>query len=262
MPNFAANLSTMFNEVSFMDRFSAAARNGFRAVEFLFPYEYSPQAIAAKLSDNGLKLALFNLHPGNHAAGERGIACLPGREQEFAASVDKAIAYAKVLGNTHVHAMAGIVPEGADRAELERVYLANMKNAAAHCAQHGLTICLEPINQRSMPGYFLARQDQAARYIDALGASNVVLQFDFFHVQMEEGCVSYKFREFFPIIGHCQIAGVPDRHEPDTGEICYSHVFDLMDSLGYSGYVGCEYIPAADTENGLGWFSAWKHTQK
>ena len=259
MPNFAANLTFMFTELPFTERFAAAAKAGFTAVEYLFPYDYTPEAIADLLRANGLTQALFNLHAGDWAGGERGISCLPGREKEFAASVEQAAAYAKVIGNTRVHAMASLVPDGADRMEMERTYLANIKFAAAKLAEHGLTLCLEPINQRSMPGYFLNRQDQAVRYISTIGAPNIMLQFDCFHVQMEEGCVSLKFKEYFPLIGHCQIAAAPDRHEPDTGELCYSHIFSLMDSLGYSGYVGCEYAPAGKTEDGLGWFAPWKN---
>jgi len=258
MPNFAANLTCLFTELPFMERFAAAARAGFRAVEFLFPYAYTVESIAAELRNNALTLVLFNMPPGDWETGERGLACLPGREKEFAAGVDAAIAYARVLGNTRVHAMAGIMPVGTDAAELERTYLANIAAAAEKCAAHGLTMCLEPINRRSMPGYFLTRQEQAVRYIQTVGAPNLVLQFDFFHVQMEEGCVSLKFRELLPFIGHCQIAGIPGRHEPDTGELHYAYIFDQMDALGYAGYTGCEYNPAAGTENGLGWFAPWR----
>ena len=258
MPNFAANLTCLFTEQPFLERFAAAAQSGFSAVEFLFPYAVAPERIAQELRNNRLTPALFNMPPGDWDAGERGIACLPGRENEFLAGVEKAIAYARVIGNERVHAMAGLVPQGADVAELESTYCANIAAAAGKCAEHGLTVCLEPINQRSMPGYFLSRQEQAVRYIQRIAAPNVVLQFDCFHVQMEEGSVSLKFQEFLPFIGHCQIAGVPDRHEPDTGELWYSHLFSLFDSLGYSGFVGCEYNPASDTQSGLGWFAPWK----
>lgn len=257
MPNFAANLSMMFTEYPFLDRFAAAAKAKFSAVEYLFPYEYDPELLTAKLREHGLTQALFNLPPGDWAAGERGIAALPGREKEFAHSVDVAIRYATVLGNAKVHAMAGLIPEGADRAEMERVYLANTKSAAQKLARHGLGLCLEPINHRSMPGYFLHRQNQAAGYIERIGEPNVTLQFDFFHVQMEEDWVTEKFRELFPIIGHCQIAGVPDRHEPDSGELCYNHLLSFMDAMGYDGFVGCEYTPAGHTEDGLGWLAAY-----
>ncbi len=258
MPNFAANLTMMFADSPFLERFARAAKAGFTAVEYLFPYEYPAEQLAAALKANGLTQALFNMPAGNWNNGERGIAALPGREEEFATSVDVAITYAKALGNKHIHCMAGIVPQGVSKSDAETAYIANITLAAQKLAQHNLTLCIEPINLRSMPGYFLHRQDQAVQYIEKIGTSNITLQFDFFHVQMEEGCVTLKFKEFFNYIGHCQIAGIPDRHEPNTGELCYDHMFTLMDSMGYSGFVGCEYNPAGVTEDGLGWFSAYK----
>lgn len=255
MPNFAANLSMMFGEVPFRERFAAAARCGFTAVEYLFPYEYAPAELSDLLRANGLTQALFNLSAGDFAAGERGLACLPGREAEFMDSVGQGIEYARALGNSRIHIMAGIVPQGVDMAELEATYKQNIRAAARLFAKHGLTVCVEAINQRSMPGYFLRNQAQAARYAADMGEPNVRLQFDVFHVQMEEGCVALKLREFLPIIGHIQIAGVPDRHEPDTGEINYTYIFELLDELDYSGFVGCEYAPAAHTAAGLSWFT-------
>lgn len=257
MPNFAANLTMMFTEHPFLERFAAAKKCGFKAVEFLFPYAYSPEELAAQLHEHGLTQALFNLPPGDWEAGERGIACLPGREAEFLQGVEQGIRYAKALKNTRVHAMAGLLPADLPFAQAESIYIANITKAAAMLAPHGLTLCLEPINHRSMPGYFLNRQGQAAEYIKAIGAANIKLQFDVFHVQMEEGCVALKLQEFFPITGHYQIAGVPERHEPDTGEINYSYLFALMDSLGYTGFVGCEYNPAAATADGLGWLKKY-----
>lgn len=262
MPRFAANLSTMFTEYPFAERFARAAEAGFEAVEFLFPYAYAAENLAALLRENGLSQVLFNMPPGNWEAGERGIACLPGREEEFAEGVEKALAYASVLGCPRVHAMAGIMPEGAPFELLEKTYKANVKKAAERCAAAGVTLCLEAINRRSMPGYFLATQAQAAGYIAETGLPNVKLQFDFFHVQMQEGCVALKFREYFDIIGHCQLAGVPDRHEPDGGELDYGYLFRLADSLGYRGWIGCEYIPADGTAAGLGWFAKARSLQK
>lgn len=257
MPNFAANLTMMFTEHSFMDRFAAAARAGFKAVEYLFPYPYAASELAAKLREHNLTQALFNLPPGDWDKGERGMACLPGREAEFAAAVEKGIAYAKILGNTRVHAMAGMVPTGISHDVLESTYKQNMVVAAKMLAAHGLTLCLEPINQRSMPGYFLRTQAQAVKYIKEMGQPNITLQFDVFHVQMEEGCVALKWKEFLPYIGHCQIAGVPERHEPDTGEINYDYIFATIDASGYQGFIGCEYNPAGDTAAGLGWLQKY-----
>lgn len=257
MPTFAANLTMMFTEHGFMDRFAAAARCGFKAVEYLFPYPYEPGALAEKLREHGLKQALFNLPPGNWEEGERGMACLPGRDEEFVAAVEKGIQYAKALGNTRVHAMAGMTPTGVPYDVLESTYKQNISVAARMLAPHGLTLCIEPINQRSMPGYFLRTQGQAVQYINDMGQPNIKLQFDVFHVQMEEGCVALKWKEFLPHIGHCQIAGVPERHEPDTGELNYDYIFSMMDKSGYQGFVGCEYNPAGDTAAGLGWLKKY-----
>ena len=257
MPRFAANLTMMFTEVPFLQRFAEAARCGFKAVEYLFPYAWPAEDLDALLREHQLTQALFNLPPGDWDKGERGMACLPGREAEFLAAVEQGIAYAKVLGNTRVHAMAGLMPANVPHDVLESTYKNNVAKAAQMLAPHGLTLCLEPINHRSMPGYFLHTQGQAARYISALGQPNIALQFDVFHVQMEEGCIALKWKEFLPIIGHCQIAGVPQRHEPDTGEINYAYLFQLMDDTGYKGFVGCEYNPAGDTAAGLGWLKPY-----
>jgi len=255
MPRFAANLSTMFTEYPFEERFAHAARAGFPAVEFLFPYEYEPEKLTALLKENNLVQVLFNMPPGDWAKGERGMAALPGREAEFAANVDIAVRYAKALNCPRVHAMAGIILAGLDKAEAERTYKGNIKLAAAKLAEHGLELCLEAINQRSMPGYFLNTIGRTAAYIKEIGAPNVKVQFDYFHVQMQEGCVSLKFKEFFDLIGHCQLAGAPERHEPDTGELNYSYLFAQADALGYKGHIGCEYNPAKGTAEGLGWLA-------
>ncbi|CAK7055627.1 MAG: 2-oxo-tetronate isomerase [Desulfovibrio sp.] len=257
MPRFAANLSMMFTEYPFEERFARAAKAGFTAVEYLFPYEYEPDVLAALLRENNLTQVLFNMPAGDWAAGERGYAALPGREDEFEKSIETALGYAKALQCPRVHMMAGIAPKNVLFETLEKTYKANMKKAADAFAPHGITLCLEAINQRSMPGYFLSTQGQGAAYIAESGLLNVKLQFDFFHVQMQEGCVALKFKEFFGIIGHCQLAGAPERHEPDTGELNYQYLFDLADSLGYAGYIGCEYNPAGHTEKGLGWFAGY-----
>lgn len=257
MPRFAANLTMMFTELPFLDRFSAAADQGFHWVEYLFPYEFAPEDLARALERNGLTQALFNLPPGDWEAGERGLACLPGREKEFDAALERAVLYAKALRCPRVHLMAGNRPTDADAARLERTYLDNVLRAAQRLADEGLELCLEPINQFSMPEYFLRTQEQAAAYIERLGLPNLHLQFDFFHCQMEQGNVSGRLRRFFPLIGHCQLAGAPDRHEPDQGELNYPYLLALLDELGYQGVVGCEYNPAGKTVDGLGWFRAW-----
>lgn len=260
MPRFAANLTMLFTEVPFLDRFAKAAQCGFTAVEYLFPYDYAAKELAAQLHTHRLTQALFNLPPGDWEKGERGIACLPDREEEYLQGVTRAISYAQALGNSCVHSMAGLIPNNLPYDVTEATYLSNIATAAKMVAEHGLTLCIEPINHRSMPGYFLHRQGQAAEYIAGLSAQgihNVRLQFDVFHVQMEEGCVSLKMREFFPITGHYQIASVPERHEPDRGEINYTTIFTLMDELGYEGFVGCEYNPAGDTAAGLSWFAPY-----
>ncbi|SBW12865.1 conserved hypothetical protein [uncultured Alphaproteobacteria bacterium] len=255
MPRFAANLSTMFTEVPFLERFAAAADAGFDAVEYLLPYAFSPAEVAAPLERHGLTQVLFNLPAGDWGKGERGLAALPGREEEFAAGLRTGLAYARATGCAIVHAMAGIPPAGADPAAVARVYAENLGRAADFFAPHDITVVVEPINHRSMPGFFLHTVAQAAACIERLGRPNLKLQFDFFHVQMEEGCVALKFRENFRHVAHCQLASVPDRHEPDGGELDYGYLFDLVDEIGYAGHIGCEYNPAGTTAAGLGWFA-------
>ena len=253
MPRFAANLSTMFTEVSFEKRFAEAAKAGFKAVECMFPYVLAPDSVTALLQENGLELVLFNMPAGNWDQGDRGLGALPGREDEFAEGLERALTYCRQTGCSIVHTMAGLVPEGGDFAAMEAVYKSNIARAADFFAPQGITVVLEAINQRSMPGYFLRTLAQAVGYINELEKDNLKIQFDFFHVQMEEGCVSLKFQEYFPLIGHCQLAGVPERHEPDKSELDYRVIFELVDSMQYAGVIGCEYIPAAETHAGLGW---------
>ncbi len=253
MPKFAANLSMMFNEVPFPERFAAAAKAGFTAVEFLFPYDYPVADVTRWLKDNNLKSALFNMPPGDWAAGERGLASIPGREDEFLAGVDKAIEYALSLGTPTIHAMAGMVPEGADREEYRATFIDNLGLAAKKLAQHGLTLVIEPINTRDMPGYFLNYQAQAHAIREEVGEPNLKVQMDFYHAQIMEGDLSMTFKKYFEHIGHIQIASVPARHEPDEGEVNFPHLYKLLDETGYSGYVGCEYRPRGKTEEGLNW---------
>ncbi len=258
MPKFAANLSMMFNEHDFPNRFAAAAKAGFDAVEFLFPYDYSPAEVAQWHKENNLKNVLFNLPPGDWAAGERGIAALPGREAEFRAGVAKAIDYALALGTPQLHMMAGLVPAGSDMAIHRKTYLENMKFAAQALAKHNLTLLLEPINTRDMPGYFLNTQVQAHELRVESGEPNVKVQMDFYHAQIMEGDLAETFKKYFKDIGHTQIASVPKRNEPDDGEVNYPYLYQLLDEMGYEGYVGCEYRPKGKTEDGLDWFKAAK----
>lgn len=269
MPRFAANLSMLYPELAFLDRFEAAAKDGFEAVEYLFPYAWEAREIAARLKGNGLQQVLFNTAPGNWDGGERGLACIPGRESEFAAAIDQALAYAQALECPRIHAMAGLVPAGMTREAVRATYVANLRKAAAVAAKQGVDLLLEPINTRDIPGFFLNRQDDAHRLVEEIGASNVKVQFDLYHCQIVEGDVAMKIRQYLPTgrVGHFQIAGVPLRHEPDLGELYHPYLFGVIDEVaaqcGWQGWVGCEYRPARGTQPGgtsagLGWMQAWK----
>jgi hydroxypyruvate isomerase len=253
VPKFAANLSFVFQEVGFLERFAMAAGCGFKGVEYLSPYEHPPEIIAEQLNRHGLEQALFNMPPGDWAAGERGIAALPGREQEFRDGVETALTYAKATNCRLVHAMAGLVPEGSDRAAAQRAYVANLRHAAERLAPESVTVVIEPINNRDIPGYYLNTTTQAMRVIDAVGHPNLKLQLDLYHVQIMEGDLAHRIRALAGHYPHVQIAGNPGRHEPDVGEINYPFLFDLFDELGYSGWIGCEYRPKGETRAGLGW---------
>ena len=258
MPRFAANLTMMFNEVPFLERFAAAAQAGFRGVEFLFPYEYPVEEIKARLRENGLENALFNLPPGDFANGERGLACLPGREADFRAAVEKALDYAGHLGTRRLHAMAGIVPPGIGRDECRSTYVQNLRYAAARCAEQSVTLLIEAINTRDIPGYFLNTQADSAVVCEEAAAPNLRMQMDCYHMQIVEGDLETKLRKYAGLCGHIQIAGVPKRAEPDAGEVNYPHIFRLLDEIGYGGWVGCEYRPAGKTLDGLAWFSQFR----
>ncbi|SMF41389.1 2-oxo-tetronate isomerase [Pseudogulbenkiania subflava] len=262
MPQFAANLTMMYTEHDFLDRFAAAARDGFRAIEYLFPYDYPAADIATRLDAHGLTQALFNLPPGDWAAGERGIAALPGREAEFAASLERALDYAHATGCRRLHAMAGLVPQGADLAAMRTTFVTNLRLAARRCAEHGITLLIEPINQRDMPGYFLSYQQQAHDIVAEVDEPNLKVQMDWYHCQIMEGDIAMRLRRHLAGVGHVQIAGVPERHEPDSGELNYPYLFALLDELGYDGYIGCEYRPRAGTSAGLGWFQPYKEAQR
>lgn len=253
MLRFAANLSMMYNEYAFLDRFAAGAKDGFEGVEFLFPYAHPVADIQSRLTSLGLTQALFNAPPGNWEAGERGIASLPGREDEFKQSIDTALSYATVLGNRSLHVMAGLIRPDQDRAEHRAVYVSNLAYAAKQAASAGITIVIEPINTRNIPGFFLNRQDDAQAICKEVGATNLKVQFDCYHCQIVEGDVAMKLRRDIAGIGHIQIAGVPERHEPDVGEVHYPYLFKVMQEIGYQGWIGCEYIPAGNTSEGLGW---------
>lgn len=256
MPRFAANLSMMFNEWEFLDRFKAAADAGFEAVEFLFPYDHPPEKVGLALTGAGLEQALFNLPPGDWPAGERGMAAIPGRETEFRAGLDSALAYAHETGVKRLHMMAGHADPGDPAAQA--AYRASIAYAADMLAGHGIDLLLEPINGKDMPGYFLNDFDQAAAYVREAGRPNVKLQFDMYHCELIHGDVSGKLAALFPLVGHVQIACANGRHEPDALGPDYPRLFAELDALGYDGFVGCEYRPAHGTLEGLGWFSPWR----
>jgi len=265
MPQFAANLSMLYQEHAFLDRFAAAAADGFTAVEYLFPYAFSASAIAEQLKQHGLKQVLFNAPPGDWDAGERGIACLPGREAEFRQGFAHALEYARPLACPRIHVMAGLLPEGHTRDSLRTVYEANLAWAAAQAATAGLDVLIEPINTRDMPGFYLNHQAQAHAIVASVGAPNLKVQMDLYHCQIMEGDLASKLRQYLPTgqVGHIQIAGVPERHEPDVGEINHDYLFALLDQLGYTGHIGCEYraqrgaVPGG-TSAGLGWLQRYK----
>ena len=258
MPIFAANLSMMFTEHPFLDRFGAAAAAGFTAVEFLFPYAFPAEDIRARLEEHRLEQALFNMPPGNFDAGERGVACLAERVDEFREGVAKALAYADTLGCRTLHCMAGLKPQGLSEAELLEVYRGNLDWAAAECRSAGRTLLLEPINGRDMPGYLMNTTVLARRVIEEVGADNLKLQLDLYHCQISEGDLAVRIRANTDLTAHVQIAGVPDRHEPDLGEVNYPYLFEVLDATGYTGFVGCEYRPKGRTEDGLDWFAPYR----
>ena len=265
MPRFAANLSFLYGEHAFLDRFGAAARDGFQAVEFAFGYDVAPQEIAARLAAHGLLQVLINAPPGDLAAGERGLASLPGREADFRRSLlDQALPLAQVLRCPRIHVMAGVLPPDADHAAHRARFVANLAWAAAQAASAGVALMIEPINTRDIPGFFLNRQDEAHAIVQEVGAPNLQVQMDLYHCQIVEGDLAMKLRAYLPTgrVGHLQIAGVPERHEPDLGELHYPYLFQLLDELGWAGHVGAEYRPRAGTSAGLGWFAPWRASQR
>ena len=254
MPKFAANLSFLFTDVPFAERFARAAAAGFRGVEYLFPYDWPAHDVAEWLKAADLEQVLFNLAPGDWAAGERGLACLPDRRGDFVESVEQALEYAMVLDCERVHCMAGLRPAGVAEAELEATYIANLRHAADRLATAGVTVMIEPINSRvDMPGYWLDDVARGFRLLEAVDRDNVKLQLDLYHAQIIQGDLARTIEAHLPRIGHIQIADNPGRHEPGTGEIHYPYLFALLDRLGYAGWIGCEYKPLTTTEAGLGW---------
>lgn len=264
MPRFAANLSLMYTELPFLARFAAAARDGFEGVEFLFPYAYEARDIAAQLNRHGLYQVLFNAPPGGRNvremaaawdAGMRGTLCIPGQEDSFRSGVWEALRYAKLLQCPRIHVMSGLLPEGAPAYALRSCVLSNLRWAAQAAADVGVEIMIEPINARDMPGYFLQTQAEAHSLVQTVAAPNLKVQMDLYHCQIAEGDVATKLRQYLPTgrVTHLQIAGVPERHEPNVGELNYNYLFDVIDSLGYGGWIGCEYRPRLGTSEGLGW---------
>lgn len=251
----AANLSFLFADAPFRDRFARARAAGFRAVEYLFPYDFDPADLRAALDESGLTQALFNLSPGNWEAGERGLAALPGRAAEFRASVGKAMRYAEVMGNRLVHCMAGIVPANEEPAAFEEVYVSNLALACDAAAGAGITVTIEPINPIDMPGYFLTSMDEAARILRHVGRANLKIQFDAYHSAMQGRDPIAEWRRYRAQIAHVQVAGVPGRNEPDTAQM--TTLIGTLADDGYDGFVGCEYRPRALTEDGLGWAAPW-----
>lgn len=256
MPRFAANLTMLFNERPFLERFAAAAQAGFSGVEYLFPYDFDAQALAAELKTHGLVQVLHNLPAGDWAKGERGIAVLPGREAEFRAGVDRAIRYATALGCRQVNCLAGLAPAGEDPKRLEDRLVANLAFAAAKLKNDGIKLLVEPINTRDMPGFFLNRSEQALALIDKVGSDNLFLQYDIYHMQRMEGELAATIERHLPRIAHIQLADNPGRGEPGTGEINYPFLFGHLDKIGYAGWIGCEYKPKTGTVEGLGWLKA------
>jgi hydroxypyruvate isomerase len=247
----------LYNEMDFLDRFEAAARAGFKGVEYLFPYDYEKDQLADRLSANGLVQVLHNLPAGDWAAGERGIACLADRVNEFQDGVGRAIDYATALNCPQVNCLAGLAPDGADPERLQQTLVANLKFAADKLAGAGIRLLIEPINTRDIPGFFLNRTEQAASILDAVGSDNLAIQYDIYHMQIMEGDLAPTMERNLDRIGHLQLADTPGRHEPGTGEINYPFLFGFIDKLGYDGWIGCEYKPLTTTADGLGWLKPY-----
>ena len=253
MPRFAANLSMLFTDAPFLDRFERAAQAGFQAVEFMFPYDFPAKEIRSRLDANGLTLVLHNLPAGDWDAGERGVACQPEKVAQFRSGVSKAIDYASALGVSQLNCLAGKVPDGVTQEQARSTLLENLHYAARQLRGANLNLLIEPVNSYDIPGFFLTRPVQAVALLEELDQPNAFLQYDIYHTQRMQGELAATFQKYQPLIRHVQIADNPGRNEPGTGEIHYPYLFALLDRLGYTGWVGCEYKPATTTEEGLDW---------
>lgn len=258
MPKFAANLSMMFTEVPFLERFQAAKNAGFSAVEFLFPYDYPAEQLAEKLKDQSLQQVLFNTSPGDMHAGEWGLAALPGREKDARRDIDLALEYARVLGCPSIHVMAGVVPVGAVWEDYQQVFVENIRYAADRFAEHDINVMIEALNPNIKPHYLFSSQYEVLGWVNLIDRPNVFMQLDLFHAQIVDGNLSHLITSLAGRYGHIQIASVPNRHEPDEGEINYAYLFGLLDEINYNGWVGCEYHPRTDTVAGLGWIKPYQ----
>jgi hydroxypyruvate isomerase len=258
LPRFSANLTFLYTELPFLERFAAAATDGFPAVEYVGPYDHPPEVIAELLQRHGLTQALFNLPAGDWAGGERGIGCFPDRVEEVQAGIETAIRYGKALSCTKINCLAGIAPTGADRDLLQATLVANLKYAAPRLADAGIKLLMEPINQRDMPGFFVSTTNHAEAIMAAVGSDNLFLQYDVYHMQVMQGDLLPTYERLRDRIAHIQIADNPGRNEPGTGEINYANILPALDRLGYDGFVGCEYKPLTTTSAGLGWMSSYR----
>lgn len=257
MAKFAANLTMLFTDVPFLERFERAHKAGFKAVEYLFPYAFEPSTLAEKLEQFRFEQALFNMPPGDWDAGERGFAAIPGREKEFQKSVEIALTYAQALNCKKVHAMSGIVDPGFTREEHINTFINNIRFAADRFAEHDIELMIEPLNNRDVPNYFIAHQREAAELIRQVDRPNVKLQLDLYHAQIMDGDLTHLIQDLADVTGHIQIASVPTRNEPCEGEVNYSHLFNVLDESGYDGWIGCEYNPKNKTEAGLSWVAPY-----
>jgi hydroxypyruvate isomerase len=253
MPKLAANLSMLFTEAAFLERFGAAARAGFRAVEYQYPYEWPAKEVAAAAREAGVEVVLHNMPPGDAQRGERGTTCLAGREQRFRDDLERAIEYAKLARCASLHLMAGVVPAGVERAALHATYIANLRHAARRLAGEGMRLLIEPLSERTVANCFLRSSAQAVQVLDEVAAGNALLQYDLFHMQIMEGNLAATIERLLPRIGHLQLADAPGRNEPGTGEINFDFMLRHIDRIGYSGWIGCEYNPLGDTVEGLKW---------
>lgn len=257
MPRFAANLSLMFTEYPFLDRFAAAAKAGFTGCEFQFPYLARPELIADKAAMAGLPITLFNAPPGDWAKGDRGLAAVPGRQEEFRDSLEVALRYADMMDCTRIHVLAGAVPEE-QWEEAFDVYLENIAYACDELGREGITVCIEAVGHDDVPDYFLCRPDDAVTVLDELDRKNLAIMYDVYQAQLTQGAITDFLEGHLSKIAHIQVAGVPGRHEPDAlSELNYAYLYNLLDASGYKGWVGCEYVPRGKTETGLGWLKPW-----